>query len=125
MVLVRRRQRLIAAFLAGALVAGGVVLFVSARQRVARGQSVAAGMASRPHAKTVPTAPVAHLGPIALGLGHTGTPFGKYFWGRRLPASTSVNPNSAVYVRKIEADLADGPRVSWEGYLQTVGTPPL
>jgi hypothetical protein len=125
MVLVRRRRRLIAAFLAGALVAGGVVLFVSRQRSAPRRKSVAAARASRTDPKTIPIGHVAHFGPIALGLGHTGTPFGKNFWGRPLPASTPLNPNSAMYVREIETDLADGPHVSREGYLQTDGSPPL
>lgn len=128
-----RRQRLTAALLAAALVAGGIAALAWARYGRPKRSSVAAARAARAKPastasadlKPIPIARVAHLGPIALGLGRLGTPFGRHFWGRRLPARTPINPNSAMYVREIEADLADGPPASREGYLQTTGSPPL
>ena len=54
-----------------------------------------------------------------------GTPFGPDFWGHALPATTPVNPNSAAYVQAILTSLRDGPPASREGYLETVGAPPL
>lgn len=105
MVSVRRRRGIIAACLAGVLVAAGVPLLVSGRNGVSGG--------------------VPHLGSVALALGYTGTPFGESFWGQRLPASTPVNPNSATYVHEIEMDLANGPHASREGFLATISSPPL
>lgn len=122
---VRRQRRLMAALLAAALVAGGVALLVSAPRRGTGGHTVPPRSTASPPPRATSVGGIPHLGSVALGLGHSGTPFGKNFWGQPLPASTPVNPNSATYVHEIQADLADGPPVSRKGYLETIGGPPL
>ena len=118
---VRQKRGAIATVLVACVVLAGAVAFsISGRHGVARHEAVAAARRARARVGGVP-----HLGPVALALGYTSTPFGANFWGRPLPPSTPINRNSATYVSEIEQDLADGPPISREGFLETIASPPL
>ena len=65
------------------------------------------------------------LGGVRLGLGHTGVPFGRHFWGKQLIGKTPVNRNSTTYVSEIVQALANSAPVSRECYLSTTGAPPI
>jgi hypothetical protein len=62
---------------------------------------------------------------VRLGLGYTGVPFGRTFWGKVLPNTTPSNPNSATYVREIVQALSNSVPVSRKCFLETVGAPPI
>ncbi len=76
-------------------------------------------------AQAISTGNQPHLGSVSLGLGYTGTPFGSSFWGQALPASTPINPNSAIYDQKIVGALNSSGPASKECYLETTGAPPI